>query len=90
MYSLMRVVVYGKRFGLLISFRLYLFQGPEPTIAMQQQLRDKQRELLELQARKLELELLTTKKRIMEQEKQLSIQTESVAKEVRSLCISCI
>uniref|UniRef100_A0A182K1H3 CID domain-containing protein n=1 Tax=Anopheles christyi TaxID=43041 RepID=A0A182K1H3_9DIPT len=55
--------------------------GPEPTIAMQQQLRDKQRELLELQARKLELELLTTKKRIMEQEKQLSIQTESVAKE---------
>uniref|UniRef100_A0A182PRR4 Pre-mRNA cleavage complex 2 protein Pcf11 n=1 Tax=Anopheles epiroticus TaxID=199890 RepID=A0A182PRR4_9DIPT len=55
--------------------------GPEPTIAMQQQLRDKQRELLELQARKLELELLTTKKRIMEQEKQLSIQTESIAKE---------
>uniref|UniRef100_A0A182VVW6 Pre-mRNA cleavage complex 2 protein Pcf11 n=1 Tax=Anopheles minimus TaxID=112268 RepID=A0A182VVW6_9DIPT len=56
-------------------------KGNEPTLAMQQKLRDKQRELLQLQARKLELELLTTKKRILEQEKQLSIQTESVAKE---------
>uniref|UniRef100_A0A182T0C7 CID domain-containing protein n=1 Tax=Anopheles maculatus TaxID=74869 RepID=A0A182T0C7_9DIPT len=56
-------------------------KGNEPTLAMQQKLRDKQRELLQLQARKLELELLTTKKRILEQEKQLSIQTESVSKE---------
>uniref|UniRef100_A0A182M518 PCFS4-like zinc finger domain-containing protein n=1 Tax=Anopheles culicifacies TaxID=139723 RepID=A0A182M518_9DIPT len=56
-------------------------KGNEPTLAMQQKLRDKQRELLQLQARKLELELITTKKRILEQEKQLSIQTESVAKE---------
>ncbi|XP_053671318.1 uncharacterized protein LOC128721574 [Anopheles nili] len=53
----------------------------EPAAAMQQKLRDKHRELLELQARKLELELLTTKKRIAEQEKQLSIQTASIAKE---------
>ena len=50
---------------------------------MQQQLRDKQRELLELQARKLELELIATKKRIEEQEKQLVLQTASVSKEVR-------
>ncbi|XP_053668555.1 uncharacterized protein LOC128718962 [Anopheles marshallii] len=60
---------------------MFLKGNHEPTIAMQQKLRVKQRELLELQARKLELELLTTKKRIMEQEKQLNIQTESVAKE---------
>ncbi|XP_055637701.1 uncharacterized protein LOC129776214 [Toxorhynchites rutilus septentrionalis] len=53
----------------------------EPSMDMQQQLRDKQRELLELQARKLELELLATKKRIEEQEKQLVLQTASVSKE---------
>lgn len=52
---------------------------------MQQQLRDKQRELLELQARKLELELIATKKRIEEQEKQLVLQTASVSKEVSCL-----
>jgi pre-mRNA cleavage complex 2 protein Pcf11 len=45
---------------------------------MQQQLRDKERELLELQKKKLELELAATKKRIEEQEKQLNLQTESV------------
>lgn len=49
---------------------------------MQQQLRDKQRELLELQAKKLELELIATKKRIEEQEKLLVAQTASVTKEV--------
>ncbi|XP_053697844.1 uncharacterized protein LOC128744695 isoform X2 [Sabethes cyaneus] len=53
----------------------------EPNLDMQQQLRDKQRELLELQAKKLELELLATKKRIEEQEKQLILQTASVSKE---------
>ncbi|XP_055540446.1 uncharacterized protein LOC129727068 [Wyeomyia smithii] len=53
----------------------------EPNLDMQQQLRDKQRELLELQAKKLELELLATKKRIEEQEKQLVLQTASVSKE---------
>ncbi|XP_049279637.1 uncharacterized protein LOC125762019 isoform X1 [Anopheles funestus] len=60
---------------------MFLKGNQEPTLAMQQKLRDKQRELLQLQARKLELELLTTKKRILEQEKQLSIQAESVAKD---------
>uniref|UniRef100_A0A1Q3FEU2 Pre-mRNA cleavage complex 2 protein Pcf11 n=1 Tax=Culex tarsalis TaxID=7177 RepID=A0A1Q3FEU2_CULTA len=54
---------------------------PESNLDMQQQLRDKQRELLELQARKLELELIATKKRIEEQEKQLVLQTASVSKE---------
>ncbi|KFB43760.1 AGAP001271-PA-like protein [Anopheles sinensis] len=52
-----------------------------PESSMHQQLQDKHRELLELQARKLELELFATKKRIEEQEKQLSLQTASVAKE---------
>ncbi|XP_058118043.1 uncharacterized protein LOC131260360 [Anopheles coustani] len=52
-----------------------------PESPMHQQLQDKQRQLLELQAQKLELELLATKKRIEEQEKQLSLQTASVAKE---------
>lgn len=56
-------------------------QIPEPNLDMQQQLRDKQRELLELQAKKLELELIATKKRIEEQEKLLVAQTASVTKE---------
>ncbi|XP_058062799.1 uncharacterized protein LOC131212794 [Anopheles bellator] len=56
--------------------------GPEPTATatIHAQLEEKRRELLELQTRKLELELLATRKRIAEQEKQLSIQTASVAK----------
>lgn len=41
-------------------------------------LRDKQRELLELQKRKLELELAATKKHIAEQEKQLQAKTTNV------------
>lgn len=41
-------------------------------------LRDKQRELLELQKRKLELELAATKKHIAEQEKQLQAKTSVV------------
>ncbi|KAG4070353.1 hypothetical protein HA402_006495 [Bradysia odoriphaga] len=41
-------------------------------------LRDKQRELLELQKRKLELELAATKKHIAEQEKQLQTKTAVV------------
>lgn len=45
---------------------------------MQAQLRDKERELLELRKRKLELELVATKKHIEEQEKQLNLQTASV------------
>ena len=49
---------------------------------MQSQLRDKQRELLELQKRKLELELAATKKTIEEQEKQLSQKTASVGRPV--------
>ncbi|XP_055614328.1 pre-mRNA cleavage complex 2 protein Pcf11-like isoform X2 [Uranotaenia lowii] len=59
-------------------------QAEEPdttNVDMEQQLRDKQRELLELKARKLELELLATKKRIEEQEKQIVLQTASVSKE---------
>lgn len=56
-------------------------QIPDPNLDMQQQLRDKQRELLELQAKKLELELIATKKRIEEQEKLLVVQTASVTKE---------
>ncbi len=42
-------------------------------------LRDKQRELLELQKRKLELELAATMKHIAEQEKQLQAKTSNVA-----------
>lgn len=41
-------------------------------------LRDKQRELLELQKRKLELELAATMKHIAEQEKQLQVKTANV------------
>lgn len=41
-------------------------------------LRDKQRELLELQKRKLELELAATMKHIAEQEKQLQAKTANV------------
>ncbi|XP_052868953.1 uncharacterized protein LOC128274711 [Anopheles cruzii] len=60
----------------------FLNAGPEPTATatIHAQLEEKRRELLELQTRKLELELLATRKRIAEQEKQLSIQTASVAK----------
>lgn len=46
---------------------------------MQAQLREKERELLELKKRKLELELAATKKHIEEQEKQLNLQAASVA-----------
>lgn len=45
---------------------------------MEAKLRDKQRQLLELQKRKLELELAATKQRLEEQEKQLTMQTEIV------------
>lgn len=38
---------------------------------IQKQLKDKERELLELQKRKLELELLATKKKLEEQEKEM-------------------
>lgn len=47
-------------------------------------LRDKQRELLELQKRKLELELAATMKHIAEQEKQLQVKTANVT--TVSLC----
>uniref|UniRef100_A0AAG5D028 Pre-mRNA cleavage complex 2 protein Pcf11 n=1 Tax=Anopheles atroparvus TaxID=41427 RepID=A0AAG5D028_ANOAO len=53
--------------------------GPDAT--MQQQLKDKHRELLELQKRKLELELFATRRHIEEQEKQMQLRTASVAKE---------
>ncbi|XP_049536265.1 uncharacterized protein LOC125951454 isoform X2 [Anopheles darlingi] len=53
---------------------------PEQTAAIHAELEKKRQELLELQTRKLELELLATKKRIEEQEKQLSLQADSVAK----------
>uniref|UniRef100_A0A2M4A1N7 Putative mrna cleavage and polyadenylation factor i/ii complex subunit pcf11 n=1 Tax=Anopheles triannulatus TaxID=58253 RepID=A0A2M4A1N7_9DIPT len=53
---------------------------PEQTAAIHAKLEKKRQELLELQTRKLELELLATKKRIEEQEKQLSLQADSVAK----------
>lgn len=46
---------------------------------MKAQLREKERELLELKKRKLELELAATKKHIEEQEKQLNLKTASVA-----------
>lgn len=45
---------------------------------MQSQLRDKQRELLELQKHKLELELVATRQRIEEEEKKINLQTASV------------
>lgn len=45
---------------------------------MQAQLRDKQRELLELQIRKLDLELAATRKQIDKQKKELSLQTASI------------
>uniref|UniRef100_A0A182QI56 CID domain-containing protein n=1 Tax=Anopheles farauti TaxID=69004 RepID=A0A182QI56_9DIPT len=65
-----------------IHFNPNFLKGSEAaTMNVQQQLRDKHRELLELQAKKLELELIQTKKRIAEQEKQISIQTASVTKE---------
>lgn len=57
-------------------------QIPDPTLDMQQQLRDKQRELLELQNKKLELELMATRKIIVEQEHRLVLTTASVSKEV--------
>lgn len=55
---------------------------------MQDQLRNKQRELLELQKRKLELELAATKKHIEEQEKQLNMKTASIKPTV-SFCLIC-
>lgn len=59
------------------------FFKPKETVTpatndMQAQLRDKQRELLELQKRKLELELVATKKRIEEQERENNMLTASV------------
>lgn len=44
---------------------------------MEAKLRDKQRQLLELQKRKLELELAATKQRLEEQEKQLQSTIQS-------------
>lgn len=52
-------------------FKLYLFLQPDGE--MQNQLRLKERELLELKKRKLELELVATQKHIEEQEKAMSM-----------------
>lgn len=82
--NFLKVRLIGLNNSRRIRLTSFVLKGvPEQTAAIHAELEKKRQELLELQTRKLELELLATKKRIEEQEKQLSLQADSVAKGVK-------